>query len=321
VKLHPHARTFLGDRALAFPTTPTACLRDDGSALAVTLDGSAGWDTHLVCVDASGVQWSTAAPEGRIGSQPVLVDRSPGRIYLVLDDTAAVLVDKDLGVSRLSVIDATGTKGRQPQACGGGIARQGPNGTWFLLMADPSAFQNIRTVTAFSVDDECVRLIHADVLPANDYPMESIRTSTAQGGIRAPIIGDVSWRHDELFVSAEGSDRMSSLKHGDDFFTLAALDASQRVTRRVYEESGWRKKPGKHGIRTRFTSDGAQAILTPVFASGPWSGRQRLIDLDTGEVDVIERPGGAAEFQVVDVRGDQVLLASNDELLFASVAD
>ena len=113
---------------------------------------------------------------------------------------------------------------------------------------------------------------------------------------------------------------MSLLKYGSDFFTLAEVGADDRVVRRLYEESGWKKQPGKHGIRARFTSDGSSAILTPVFRTGEWGGRQRMLRLTDGALVEVPPLRGAADFDLVDVRGERAVLASDRELLFAEVS-
>lgn len=317
MKLRAAARVDLGPGSLAFPKPPTVCLRADGSALCIaTSRTDSGWETSLVHVHPSGDHVRMPIPEGSFGAQPVIVDRGDGGFVVLVDDRTAVLVDEALTSSR--AVGIRGAEDRDRQVTAGGIARQSGNGNWLVVLSDPATFQNARTIAELHIDDEAPAWETIELLDGKDYPMAGGRTSTAPGGVKAPIIGDVIDVSGSRYVAAQGSDTASMLKYGSDFFTLAELDGARRVARRVYEESGWKKAAGKHGIRARFTSDGTSAILTPVFGTG---GRQRLIGLVDGEIEAISPIRGAATFALADVRGSDAILASDEALLFATVQD
>ncbi|MFK0073902.1 hypothetical protein [Arthrobacter woluwensis] len=311
------ARVGLGDRSLAFPHPPTVCLRSDGTILGVVtvqVDGVFG--LALVHVTAVGQVASVPLPEGAFGAHPVIVDREAAGVVVLVDDQTAVVTDAGLGNAETVAIAGTESvseHGRQWTA--GGIARSAADDSWTVILADPAAFQNARTMARLRLADGSPVWEGATLLPGKEFPMAGGRTSTAPGGAKAPIVGDVIHVNGTLFAAAQGSDTMSLLKYGSDFFTLAALDDGAHVTRRLYEESGWKKMHGKHGIRARFTSDGTAAILTPVFRSGEWKGRQRLVTLESGALIEVPTVRGAAGFALVDLRGDLALLASDSEVL------
>ncbi|MFK4761508.1 hypothetical protein ACI3KS_11285 [Microbacterium sp. ZW T5_45] len=317
MKLRAAARVDLGPGSLAFPKPPTVCLRADGSAVCIaTSRTDSGWVTSLVRVRPSGEHVRMPIPEGAFGAQPVIVDRGDGGFVVLVDDRNAVLIDEALSWSR--AVEIRGTEDRDRQVAAGGIARQAEDGDWLVVLSDPVTFQNARTIAELHIDGEVLAWESIELLDGKDYPMAGGRTSTAPGGVKAPIIGDVIDVSGSRFVAAQGSDTASMLRYGSDFFTLAELDGSKRIARRVYEESGWKKAAGKHGIRARFTSDGTSAILTPVFRTG---GRQRLIGLVDRAIEEISPIRGAATFALVDVRGSDAILASDEALLFATVED
>ncbi|VXB42291.1 conserved hypothetical protein [Microbacterium sp. 8M] len=322
MKLSPTARVDLGQGALAFPHPPTVCLRADGSALCIaTLRTDAGWETSLIQVQTSGEQRRLALPEGAFGAQPVIIDRGAAGVAVLVDDRTLVVADEALSsATTVTIPDLFAATDRERRLTAGGIARRASDDTWLVVLTDPSTFQNARTIAALRVDDATAAWQSAELLPGDDYPMAGGRTSTAPGGVAAPTIADAIEVAGVRFVAAQGSDTASMLKYGSDFFTLAELDAAGRVARRVFEASGWKKQPGKHGIRARFTSDGVSAILTPVFRTGEWAGRQRLVRLSDGALEEIPPIRGAAGFAVADVRAGQVVLASDDALLFAETA-
>ncbi|PSS45902.1 hypothetical protein C6401_01475 [Arthrobacter woluwensis] len=311
------ARVGLGDGSLAFPHPPTLCLRADGSVLAVVavqVDGVFG--LALVHVTTAGEVASVTLPEGAFGAQPVIVDRGSAGVVVLVDDQTAVVSDS--GLANAETVPIAGTEavsehGRRLTT--GGIARPAADDSWTVILSDPVAFQNARTIATFRIVDGTPIWEGASLLHGSAFPMAGGRTTTAPGGAKAPIVGDVLDVDGTRYAAAQGSDTMSLLKYGSDFFTLAALDDGGHVTRRLYEESGWKKTPGKHGIRARFTTDGTSAILTPVFRSGEWKGRQRLVDLETGALREVPTVRGAAGFALVDLRGELALLASDSEVL------
>lgn len=318
MKLLPGVRVALGDRALAFPHPPTVCLRADGSALAAIEEASDDGANVLVHVDETGVQGRMPLPEGEFGAQPVIVDRGDLGVLVLVDHRIALAIDAGFGTARTVEIEgAPEDDAGEPRLTAGGIARPTPDGDWLTILTDPVSFQNARTIGRLRIDGHAAAWVRTEMLDGADYPMSGART--ASGTATAPILGDALDVGAERFVSAEGSDRMSMLKYGADFFTLAVVDAERRVTRRLYEESGWKRMPGKHGIRARFTTDGASAILSPVFGTGDWKGRQRMLTLADGMLEEVPRVRGTAGFALVDVRGDHALLASPDEVLFATL--
>ncbi|KJQ52824.1 hypothetical protein [Microbacterium sp. SA39] len=321
MKLLPGPRVDLGEGALAFPHPPTVCLRADGSALAVVAQRAEdGWGTEVVHVDDSGERARVLLPEGEFGAQPVILDLGAQGVVVLADDRTAVFCDDELGSPRVvEVVDGPDAADRGEGLTAGGIARAAADGGFLVVLTDPVTFQNARTIARLLIDGDSATWTSVELLAGADFPMAGGRTSTAPGGAKAPIVGDVLEARGIRFVGVEGSDTMSLNRYGSDFFTVAELDSGGRVARRVYEESGWKKRAGKHGIRSRFTSDETSAILTPVFSTGDWKGRQRMLSLDDGALDEVPRIRGAAEFALVDVRDDRALLASSDELLFARV--
>ncbi|WFR84891.1 hypothetical protein [Arthrobacter sp. Y-9] len=311
------ARVDLGDGSLSFPHPPTVCLRADGSVLGVvTVQDRGVFGLALVRVTTAGEVTRLPLPEGAFGAQPVIVDREAAGVVVLVDDRTAVVTDGGLGTAETVSIagtEAVAEHGRQFPV--GGIARPAADGSWSVILSDPVTFQNARTVAALRVEDGILAWEGTSLLHGKEFPMAGGRTTTAPGGAKAPIVGDVVEVDGTRYAAAQGSDSMSLLKYGSDFFTLAALDDGGHVARRVFEESGWKKMPGKHGIRARFTSDGTSAILTPVFRSGEWKGRQRLMELETGALREVPTVRGAAGFGLVDLRGELALLASDSEVL------
>lgn len=116
------------------------------------------------------------------------------------------------------------------------------------------------------------------------------------------------------YLVSEGSDLGSVNGYGADFFTCAEV-RDGRLGARPHEQSGWKRRPGKHGLRGRFTSDGTHLVLTPVFRTGEWKGRQRLLALPDGVLVEPTLPRGLTKATVLDRNGGVWWLRVGEEFL------
>jgi hypothetical protein len=116
-----------------------------------------------------------------------------------------------------------------------------------------------------------------------------------------PIVGDVVNLRDGIIVATEGAEEFV-LRHGADYFTVDRLNDDGGVAVRIHEQSGWKRMPGKHGWRGHVTSDGDAVIVTPVFSSGEWKGKQRIVCFADGSFEAPSMPRGASKSTVLDVR-------------------
>ena len=132
-----------------------------------------------------------------------------------------------------------------------------------------------------------------------------------------PDLGDVWTSGDVRLVFVVGRGLWARRKHGVDFHGCYRLGPDGRVVDRIWEETGLRDRPGKHGVDGRFTHGGEHVILTPVFKSG---GRQRVLRVADGTVRTSVLPPAAHLFDHVDgfwwVRTEAEVLRCPDDEVF-----
>jgi hypothetical protein len=113
-------------------------------------------------------------------------------------------------------------------------------------------------------------------------------------------------RHDGALHACSAGSRIRSMPaYGADFFSCVRVTRDGHVTDRVHEQSGWKLDTKKHGIYARFTVDGDYAILTPVFRTGEWKGRPRVLRLADGALLTPKPPRGLAAAEVLDHHPDR----------------
>lgn len=96
--------------------------------------------------------------------------------------------------------------------------------------------------------------------------------------------------------------------------SLSVIDRSGHVAKRLFHEQYDPDGLKKRGVSARFTSSGRYAVLAHFYKStDEWSGRQKLLDLETGELIDLALPRGMSRFRIVDHAGDRFWLTSADD--------
>lgn len=250
----------------------------------------------------------------------VFADHAPA-LVLLEDDAVGLVVDpgalrvhgtdlqlrREIAIDGGDVLDRYALHGERPRVCG-----RASRGTFadahVVVLDEPVARGNPRYLASLRVGGSGaswtgIRTLGLEGFPVDRSGLDGLDVGPDAPGIVGVVVGDAVGRGDDLLVCAEGSDGSSVRKWGSDFFTLTCVTADGTVTPPLYEQSGWKRSPGKHGLHGKITASGRYVVLTPVFASGDWKGRQRLFDLGTGELVEPVLPRGAAGMRIVDHHG------------------
>ncbi|EEI93131.1 hypothetical protein HMPREF0765_1268 [Sphingobacterium spiritivorum ATCC 33300] len=188
------------------------------------------------------------------------------------------------------------------------------NNTYAIIFSEPIASQNNRYLAFLHIDFSKQTAQWQQVISLNteDYPMDRF------GGFEAedmpedpPIIGHVISMDDKLLAFAEGSDTMSLNRYGMDFFTYGEIDSSGKLINRLLEQKGFKRDTKKHGVRGVFTSSQQYLILTPVFKSDEWKGKQKLLSIQDNKLLDIELPRGFKDFKVIEHFNEEYWLTDN----------
>ena len=85
----------------------------------------------------------------------------------------------------------------------------------------------------------------------------------------------------------------------------------------IYKKKIWgneklAKLPGKHGMRGKFSADKEYLILSPVFKTDEWKGKQKLLRLSDNDVTF---PRGFTKYRIMDVLENSVFISDETEKL------
>ena len=295
----------------AFHLAKTALISDDGALWGiVNVKAETGWETWIVRADVDGLTHHTlsAADVADAFSAQTLIDLGEGSVAAVLstgavrilDDSCSVVADlavdgeHELRQQKLQITPST-VRGQRDETY---VVRVGSSFGARVLV--PLRLDNATRAASWGIPFD---------LDRSAYPVDRYGSDDFEGNDdpASPIIGDVSTLDEGILVCTEGSNE-SVLRYGMDFFTVDVLNADGSVAQRIHEQAGWKRMPGKHGWRGRITSDGDAVIVTPVFSSGEWKGKQRMLRLADEAFDQVTLPRGASKSTVLDVRAGQAWL-------------
>ena len=168
--------------------------------------------------------------------------------------------------------------------------------SWLVIFADSVLSQNSRFIIELKANKDGEyswgNLLSLD---HDDFPKDN---SVPQFG--SPMIGTSMIKDNSRLLFVEGSNSMSVNKYGMDYYSLIEADSNGSILNRLHEVSGLKQLPGKHGVRGCFTSSKEYLILTPVFSSGDWKGKQKILRISDNTLIDVEMPRGTKDFKMIE---------------------
>jgi hypothetical protein len=258
---------------------------------------------------------------------PVLLD--DGAFGVIADAGTLRVYETDLRLRRAmtiagaDVLHRFARHGQRPR-----VAGQASRGTLaaehVVVLDEPIGTGNPRYLAFLRIGETSASWTRIGTLGPDGFPVDRFGddqlNQSPDVSADSCIIGDAVGDNGSVLVCVEGSDASSVRKYGADFFTITRVMPDGTVTEPLYQQAGWKRLPGKHGINGRVTSSGRLVLLTPVFATGGWKGRQRLFDLGTDEVVEPVLPRGAARMRIVDHSGATFWLSDGEQRILCAEA-
>ena len=311
VKLSLVAEVSLPEGVDAFHLPKTALAAGDGALWGVVNvpDGD-GWETWIVRADGEGLAHHalSEADVEDVFSGQVIVDVGGGRVAVVLSPDVVRVLDPACSVIADLVIEGA-HEVRQAELQITPSTARGENGGAYVLRLGSRFGARALVPLRLDLASGSASWGTPFSLDPSAYPVDRYGSDDFEGNgdPTAPIVGDVVKRDDGILVSTEGSNEFV-LRYGADFFTVDRVNEDGNVAERIHEQSGWKRMPGKHGWQGRITSDGDAVIVTPVFSSGEWKGKQRILALSDGSFEALSMPRGASKSTLLDVRDGRAWL-------------
>jgi len=237
---------------------------------------------------------------------PILLAHPSGGVVVVRDlEHAVYAAGPDVPLVPLAIGGAELLARIEPTPILYGGSAVSDQARWHVVLSHGRLMADLRYAAPLAVDIPCGTAAWESApwaLDPAEFPrdMAGIADDDPHVSISATLLRD-----GVVHACSAGSRIRSMPAYGADFFSCVRVTRDGHVAGRVHEQSGWKQDTKKHGIDARFTVDGDYAILTPVFRTGEWKGRPRVLRLADGALLTPKPPRGLAAAEVLDHHPDR----------------
>ena len=137
-----------------------------------------------------------------------------------------------------------------------------------------------------------------------------------------PQIGSMMIKDDAIYVFLAADNvnpcGLSSFK----YYWYVEITKDGVYKKKIWGEERLEKLPGKHGVRGKFSADKKYLILSPIFKTGEWKGKQKLLRLSDLELLDITLPRGYSKFRVMDIFDENVFISDEvDKIVLCKMTE
>lgn len=134
-----------------------------------------------------------------------------------------------------------------------------------------------------------------------------------------PKIDSLQLLKNELFAFVSGGSITSVNKWGMDYYGLVKISKQGKVLEKYIDSGNLKIGEKKKGVNGVFTANRDYVIMTPVFQSDDWKGKQKVYSLKSKNFLEIELPRGKTKFKIIQSIENNfwLYLYDNDQKQFA----
>jgi len=129
--------------------------------------------------------------------------------------------------------------------------------------------------------------------------------------VDAPKIDSIKISDKEIYAFIPGDSQTSVNKWGMNYYALASISEDGKVIKKLIESDDLKKDGKKGGINGCFT-DSQYVIMTPLFKTDDWKGKQKVFSLNTREYSDITFPRGMSKHRLENISGEICLTSFYD---------
>ena len=124
-----------------------------------------------------------------------------------------------------------------------------------------------------------------------------------------PQIGSMMIKDDAIYVFLESDIVNPAGLSTYKYYWYVEITKDGVYKKKIWGEERLEKLPGKHGVRGKFSADKKYLILSPIFKTGEWKGKQKLLRLSDLELLDITLPRGYSKFRVLDIFDEHAFIS------------
>lgn len=124
-----------------------------------------------------------------------------------------------------------------------------------------------------------------------------------------PQIGSMMIKDDAIYVFLEADIVNPVGLSAYKYYWYVEITKDGAYKKKIWGKEKLEKLQGKHGVRGKFSADKKYLIISPIFKTDEWKGKQKLLRLSDLELLDIILPRGYSKFRVMDIFDEHAFIS------------
>lgn len=203
-------------------------------------------------------------------------------------------------------IAVCGENGKFPIVCRCGNSLEATNS--FAILSVDFASKKAQWIAdaACVYANESIRQKHLDAIERADGKFDKVDFN-----YQTPMIGSITEEDGHIYGFLEGNIINPAGMGVIGYYWFLEISKTGIFIEKIWGRDNLSRLKGKHGVRGKISGDRKWLIISPIFKTDEWKGKQKLIKIEDNEVIDFTMPRGCSSYRLIDIWGNHAFI--NDE--------
>lgn len=207
-------------------------------------------------------------------------------------------------------IAVSGKDGRFPIVCRCGNSLEATNSFAILSVDFASKKAQWLANAACVYANESIRQKHLDAIERADGKFDKVDFN-----YQPPMIGSIMEKEGKIYGFLEGNIINPAGMGVIGYYWFLEISKTGIFIEKIWGRDNLSRLKGKHGVRGKISGDRKWLIISPIFKTDEWKGKQKLIKIEDNEVIDFTMPRGYASYRLIDIWGNHAFISDEAENL------
>lgn len=137
--------------------------------------------------------------------------------------------------------------------------------------------------------------------------------SKADFDYQTPMIGSIMEEDGHIYGFLEGSITNPAGMGVIGYYWFLEISKTGIFIEKIWGRDNLSRLKGKHGVRGKISGDRKWLIISPIFKTDEWKGKQKLIKIEDNEVIDFTMPRGCSSYRLIDIWGNHAFICDGNE--------
>lgn len=205
-------------------------------------------------------------------------------------------------------IAVCGENGRFPIVCRCGNSLEATNSFAILSVDFASKKAQWLADAACVYANESIRQKHLDAIERADGKFDKVDFN-----YQPPMIGSIMEKEGKIYGFLEGNIINPAGMGVIGYYWFLEISETGIFIEKIWGRDNLSRLKGKHGVRGKISGDRKWLIISPIFKTDEWKGKQKLIKIEDNEVIDFTMPRGCSSYRLIDIWGNHAFICDGNE--------